>query len=485
MILQFDAFALDPQRHVLTRDGEDVALSAHLVDILGHLVRQRGSIVSKDALLEMFWPDVHVTENTLTRAIADIRRALGDSAASPMFIQTVARRGYRFIAPSAERTDDHGHPDPYRDVVRGGQALETLQAGRLVEAVQAFERAVAHAPDYAPAHAGLASACFLQFEATRADNAPSRDPLMRALTHARRAAELDPSLGEAWAALGFALAAVGQVEEARAVLRRAAALEPTSWRHQFRLALASWGEERLRACDRSLALLPEFAPARFAAAMVFIARQAFVPALAAVTAGAAAQSRGVAHEGAPFPSIGLHWLRGLLLLHERQIALAVQSFAREIDELPDDQIYAREFRANAQIGAGFAHLSAGDPGVAAEVFRLVLESFPHNGRALIGMSLAFQQTSFGTNTETLLSRLDLVVAELRTGERLAEAAIVAAAADAIRGDLARACATLEQFLEDAPPGQAGWLIPIDPMLAPLRAAPQYQRIAALLAARAS
>jgi tetratricopeptide (TPR) repeat protein len=372
-----------------------------------------------------------------------------------------------------------------REFVRGREALESLDATRLPDAITAFEEAVAAMPQYAPAHTGLASACFLQYEATRAENTPRRDSLTRAVKHARLACTLDETLGEAWATLGFVLAAAGESEEARAVSRRAAALEPTSWRHHFRLSVASWGEERLRACDRTLSLLPDFAPARFAAAMVFTARQAFGPALAAASAGATAQSRQFAHEAAPFPSIGLHWLRGLLLLRERQVGLAIESFAREMDELRDALIYSGEFRVNAQVAAGFAHLSAGDASGALDVFRMALETLPRNGRALLGLYAAFQRTSLAHEAQSLLAQIDIAVAELRAGHRAGEAALVHAAAQAVRGDLDAACATLEQLLESAPPGQVGWQIPIDPALASIRGHAAYPRILALLAARAA
>jgi DNA-binding winged helix-turn-helix (wHTH) protein len=482
VILRFDAFALDPQRHVLTRDGTDVPLSPHLVDILEHLVLHPGELVSKDVLLDRFWPDVNVTENTLTRAIADIRKAIGDHAAAPRFIQTVARRGYRFVGvPTSHDPAD----DPLRDFVRARTALESLDTTQLPEATLAFEQAIRAMPDYAPAHAGLASACFLQYESTRASNSPSRDPLMRAIAHARRACELDANLGEAWATLGFVLAAAGECEEARAVSRRAAALEPTSWRHHFRLSLASWGEERLRACDRTLSLLPEFAPARFAAAMVFTARQAYAPALAAATAGATAQSRQLGHDRSPFPAIGLHWLRGLLLLRERQVGLAIESFAREMDELREPQIYAAEFRVNAQVSAGYAHLAAADATGAVDVFRMALETLPRNGRALVGLYAAFQKTSLAREARLLLPEIDQTVAELRAAQRLGEAALIAAAAQAACGEADRACELLEELLESAPPGQAGWQIPIDPALASLRGHRRYPQILALLAARAA
>ncbi len=108
----FPPFVLDSDRHVVVRDGVDLPLSPHLVDILQHLVASRGALVSKNDLLERFWPDVHVSENTLTRAIADIRKALDDDSRAPRYIQTVARRGYRFLA--AVDSDCHAATTPQR-----------------------------------------------------------------------------------------------------------------------------------------------------------------------------------------------------------------------------------------------------------------------------------------------------------------------------------------------------------------------------------
>ena len=56
----------------------------------------------------------------------------------------------------------------------------------------------------------------------------------------------------------------------------------------------------------------------------------------------------------------MHWLRGLLLLRAGRVGQAIQSFAREIDEERETQKYASEFRVNAQVAAGFAHLIVDD-----------------------------------------------------------------------------------------------------------------------------
>ena len=98
-----------------------VPLSPKLVQVLACLAEGRGELVSRDLLLDRFWPDVTVSDNTLTRAIADIRHALDDAAGTPAYIQTLARRGYRFVAPVAEETapPDRAQPGDRRRLERG------------------------------------------------------------------------------------------------------------------------------------------------------------------------------------------------------------------------------------------------------------------------------------------------------------------------------------------------------------------------------
>ena len=76
-MIRFGSFQIDPRTWLLTRDGHSIDLSPRLVEILGYIIARDGEIVTKDELLERFWPDVHVSENTLTRAIADIRLRRG------------------------------------------------------------------------------------------------------------------------------------------------------------------------------------------------------------------------------------------------------------------------------------------------------------------------------------------------------------------------------------------------------------------------
>jgi len=62
-------------------------------------VARQSALVGKDELFAALWPDVAVTDNALTQAVSELRQALGDDPSKPTYIQTVARRGYRFIAP--------------------------------------------------------------------------------------------------------------------------------------------------------------------------------------------------------------------------------------------------------------------------------------------------------------------------------------------------------------------------------------------------
>jgi tetratricopeptide (TPR) repeat protein len=253
----------------------------------------------------------------------------------------------------------------------------------------------------------------------------------------------------------------------------------------FQDGVTAWGEGQLRACDRALSHLPDFAAARFAAAMVFTARQAFASAFAAASAGAAAQSRHGDAKQAPFPAIGLHWLRGLLLLRERQVGLAIESFAREMDELQDDEGYAGEFRVQSQVAAGYAHLAANDASGAVDAFRVALETLPRNGRALVGLYMAVKRTSLASEAEALVPEIEHAIRDLRRSNRDGEAAVVAAAACGARGQLDKGCELLEQLLAAEPAGHAGWQIPIDPSLAPLRGHPRFAGVLARLAARAA
>jgi len=100
--VRFDRFELDEANAHLLRDGTAVALAPTPFAVLCALVRQPGSLLTTNALLDEVWGHQFVTDSVLRTAISELRTALDDDARKPRFIATVSRRGYRFIAvPSA------------------------------------------------------------------------------------------------------------------------------------------------------------------------------------------------------------------------------------------------------------------------------------------------------------------------------------------------------------------------------------------------
>src|SRR5690348_15985768 len=96
-IFEFGQFRVDVPRRCLERGGQPVALSGKAFEILRVLLEQRGKVVDKDALMRQVWPDTAVEENNITVAISSLRKALGETPASPKRIVTVPGRGYGFV----------------------------------------------------------------------------------------------------------------------------------------------------------------------------------------------------------------------------------------------------------------------------------------------------------------------------------------------------------------------------------------------------
>jgi DNA-binding winged helix-turn-helix (wHTH) protein/Flp pilus assembly protein TadD len=95
---RFGPFTVDASSYRLLRGTEVIPLSPKIIDLLLYLVARQSALVGKDELFSALWPDVAVTDNALTQAVSELRQALGDDPSKPTYIQTVARRGYRFIA---------------------------------------------------------------------------------------------------------------------------------------------------------------------------------------------------------------------------------------------------------------------------------------------------------------------------------------------------------------------------------------------------
>jgi len=98
-ILTFGPFRFDRRNGLLRRDGTEIVLAAKARDLLECLLAQPGNVVPKEELLERVWGDTAVTDHSLTEAVRSLRKVLDDDPRRPQYIQTVHRKGYRFIAP--------------------------------------------------------------------------------------------------------------------------------------------------------------------------------------------------------------------------------------------------------------------------------------------------------------------------------------------------------------------------------------------------
>jgi TolB-like protein/DNA-binding winged helix-turn-helix (wHTH) protein len=108
----FGPFRLDPENKVLLRDGRSVLLTPKAFDVLLLLVERAGQLVEKEEFQRLLWPDTFVEEGMLPWNISRLRKKLGETRGQPRFIETVPKRGYRFIASVrlTEAANDQGAP---------------------------------------------------------------------------------------------------------------------------------------------------------------------------------------------------------------------------------------------------------------------------------------------------------------------------------------------------------------------------------------
>jgi DNA-binding winged helix-turn-helix (wHTH) protein/TolB-like protein/Flp pilus assembly protein TadD len=101
-LYEFGPFVLDTAQHLLSRQGNPVALTPKTYDLLVVLVKNRGRLLPKEELIKTLWPDTFVEESNLTQQISAARKALGETTGDYRFIVTVPGRGYRFAAEVRE-----------------------------------------------------------------------------------------------------------------------------------------------------------------------------------------------------------------------------------------------------------------------------------------------------------------------------------------------------------------------------------------------
>jgi DNA-binding winged helix-turn-helix (wHTH) protein len=409
------------------RNGDRVRITARVVDLAG------GEAIA-DAKVDGLLDDIFEVQDQVA---AQLARDLGMTAAGAV----------------PARSRETASLEAYRAVMEGWLRIETLDVRELPRAIADFERGVAIDPRYALGWTGLATAELASYESTRSDNEPSQELLHRAIAHGRQAVQLDDSLAEAHGSLALILVSAWETADAIRAARRAVGLEPGNWRHLFRLGHATWGGERLRAGAATLALYPDFAFAYFQSAMVHVARGHLTDAEGVLRHGAAIQDRQIGR-GERYPALGLHWLLGLVRLAQDDIDDALVEFERERGLAQPHRLYGREYAMHAALGRGAALLRAGRRDEAVTSFRDALGLYPDHPLAHLGLAIAGDE-GFG--------RVDRALTVMDRTKPI-EAALVRAQSLAAQGQGPAAADLLADAIKNAPPGFAGWSLPVEPFI---------------------
>jgi DNA-binding winged helix-turn-helix (wHTH) protein len=106
MVKTFGDFEFDDRRKILTAAGRSIRLSGQTVELLCMLLERPGELIMREEICRRLWPKSHVEfEHSLDVVMSRLRSTLGDDSGKPRYIETVPRKGYRFIEPVAMKAD--------------------------------------------------------------------------------------------------------------------------------------------------------------------------------------------------------------------------------------------------------------------------------------------------------------------------------------------------------------------------------------------
>jgi DNA-binding winged helix-turn-helix (wHTH) protein/tetratricopeptide (TPR) repeat protein len=125
----FDTFTLDTTNELLWRGSERIRLRPKTFALLRHLAERPGQLVTKSELLNAIWQNLHIGDEALKHCVAEIRKALDDSSETPRIVETVHRRGYRFIGKTYKQNKDDA---PGRGSFKAGDRVSVSLGHRLV-----------------------------------------------------------------------------------------------------------------------------------------------------------------------------------------------------------------------------------------------------------------------------------------------------------------------------------------------------------------
>jgi DNA-binding winged helix-turn-helix (wHTH) protein/tetratricopeptide (TPR) repeat protein len=138
----FPPFRLDPVNQCLWREGSRISLAPKTFAVLRYLVENPGRLVTQEELLEAVWPGTYVQPEILRKYILDIRKVLGDPPKNPLFIETLPRRGYQFIARVNPEIRTDGEPVMAELVLVGRDRALAALAGHLDSALRGHRELV-------------------------------------------------------------------------------------------------------------------------------------------------------------------------------------------------------------------------------------------------------------------------------------------------------------------------------------------------------
>jgi Tol biopolymer transport system component/DNA-binding winged helix-turn-helix (wHTH) protein len=140
-------WTVEPGLNRLSRGVDEVRIEPKVMQVLETLADATGDVVTREALVARVWPDVHVSDDVLHRAIRELRRAFGDDTANPAYVETIRKRGYRLIAPVRSLEPAPAAALPAR---RGSTRLVAAASILLAATLGAVVFALATRPDADP-----------------------------------------------------------------------------------------------------------------------------------------------------------------------------------------------------------------------------------------------------------------------------------------------------------------------------------------------
>lgn len=211
-VIHFEAFEVDLEAGQLRKRGIRIKLRDQSFQVLAALLQHPGRLVTREELRRLLWhDDVFVDfDNNLNIVVGRLREALSDSADRPRFIETLPKRGYRFLADvrATDRTEesrDHGHTSPakslaaYKEYFEARRIMDSGRPAKLNLAKVQMEKALVLDPELADAHDAVAECCW---QLGYAGYLRPKQAFSAGIMHAVRALEIDPGRAETHALLG-------------------------------------------------------------------------------------------------------------------------------------------------------------------------------------------------------------------------------------------------------------------------------------------